>query len=89
MENNEKTKIQRIVAGADSLALGISIVVSILLGVGIGLWLKSIFESNWLLLLGVIWGVGGALLNIYRAYKRELIEFEQIAKEREIEIGKK
>ena len=80
MENNEQTKVQKIVAGADSLALGISIVVSILIGVGIGLWLKSIFNSNLLLWLGVAWGIGGALLNIYRAYKRELIEFEKIAK---------
>ena len=80
MENNEQTKVQKIVAGADSLALGISIVVSILIGVGIGLWLKSIFNSNLLLWLGVAWGIGGALLNIYRAYKRELIEFEKLRK---------
>jgi F0F1-type ATP synthase assembly protein I len=86
MENNEQTKVQKIVAGADSLALGISIVVSILIGVGIGLWLKSIFNSNLLLWLGVAWGIGGALLNIYRAYKRELIEFEKIAKDREFNI---
>lgn len=81
MEKNEKTKLQKVVAGADGLSLGISIVVAILLGVGLGLWLKSIFDSPLLLWLGVVWGIGGAGVNIYRAYKREMIEFEEIAKD--------
>jgi F0F1-type ATP synthase assembly protein I len=81
LEKNEKTKLQKVVAGADGLSLGISIVVAILLGVGLGLWLKSIFDSPLLLWLGVVWGIGGAGVNIYRAYKREMIEFEEIAKD--------
>lgn len=77
----EQPKLKKIVEGADSLSLGISIVVAILLGVGIGLWLKSMFDSPALLWLGVFWGVAGAGLNIYKAYKKELLEFEKIAEE--------
>jgi F0F1-type ATP synthase assembly protein I len=74
-------KFKKIIEGADSLSLGISIVVAILLGVGVGLWLKSIFDSNWGLAIGVFWGVSAAGINIFRAYKKELIEFEKIAKD--------
>jgi ATP synthase protein I len=81
MEKVEKTKLQKVVAGADGLSLGISIVVAILIGVGLGLWLKSIFDSPLLLWVGVVWGVGAAGVNIFRAYKKEMIEFEEIAKD--------
>ena len=41
MENNQhKPRIKPIIEAADSLSLGISVVVAILLGVGIGFWLK-------------------------------------------------
>jgi F0F1-type ATP synthase assembly protein I len=76
----EKPKLKKVVEGADSLSLGISIVVAILLGVGVGFWLKSMFDMPLLLWVGVAWGVGAAGLNIFRAYKKELIEFEELAK---------
>jgi len=79
MNEEEKPKYRNVVEGIDALSLGISIVVAILLGVGIGLWLKNLFDAPWLLWLGVFWGVGGAVFNIYKAYKRELLEFEKIA----------
>ena len=79
MSEEEKPKYRNVVEGIDALSLGISIVVAILLGVGIGLWLKNLFDAPWLLWLGVFWGVGGAVFNIYKAYKRELLEFEKIA----------
>jgi F0F1-type ATP synthase assembly protein I len=76
----KEPKMKKVIEGADSLSLGISIVVAVLLGVALGLWLKSIFDSVLLLWLGVFWGVSAAILNIYRAYKKELIEYEEIAK---------
>jgi F0F1-type ATP synthase assembly protein I len=67
--------------GANSLSLGISIVVAILLGVGIGILLKNYFEEPLLLWLGVIWGVGGAGSNVYKAYKKQMKEMNDLAQE--------
>jgi len=78
-EKSEEPKLKKIVEGANALSLGISVVVAVLLGVGVGLWLKSLFNSPILLWLGVFWGVSAAILNVYKAYKKELLEFEKIA----------
>jgi len=78
-KQDEEPKLKKIVEGADSLSLGISIVVAILLGVGLGLWLKSIFDSAIFLWIGVFLGVSASILNIYKAYKKELLAFEKIA----------
>ncbi len=61
--------------------MGISIVVAILIGVGLGLWMKSIFHQAWLLWLGVFWGVAAAILNIYKAYQKQKKELEELAKD--------
>ena len=66
-----KPKYKPLVEGIDQLSLGISIVVAILLGIGIGMGLKNLFGYGWLLWLGVFWGVGGAILNIYKAYEKQ------------------
>jgi ATP synthase protein I len=88
-ETSEETpKLKKFIEGADSLSLGISIVVAILLGVGVGFWLKSMFDEPILLWIGVFWGVSAAGLNIYRAYKKELLEFEEIAKNPRYNIKK-
>ncbi len=80
MEESKEPKYKKHLEGIDSLSLGISIVVAVLMGVGLGLLLKNLFDSVWLLWLGVFWGVAGAILNIYRVYKRELKGFDEIAK---------
>jgi len=79
MTKKDEPKFKKVVEGADSLSLGISIVVAILIGVGVGLWLKSMFDSNWGLAIGVFWGISAAGINLYRAYRKELLEFEEIA----------
>ncbi len=76
----KKPKYRKIIEGAESLSLGISIVVAILLGVAIGVGLKRLFGYSWLLWLGVFWGVGGAILNIYKAYKKQKRELDELAK---------
>lgn len=60
----------------DNLSLGISMVAAVAIGFGIGYGLKAIFEIDWLLWLGVFWGLGAAGLNIYKAYKRAQKSFE-------------
>ncbi len=74
-----KGKIGKTVIGAEKLSLGISIVVAILMGIGIGLWLKNTFHQIWLLWLGVFWGVAAAIMNISIEYKKLKKELDEVA----------
>jgi len=80
-ENKDTTepKYKKTVEGLDQLSLGISIAVAILIGVGIGFGLKALFHQVWLLWLGVFWGVGAAVTNVYRAYKKQKKELDALA----------
>ena len=78
MSETKKPKYGKIIEGAEQLSLGISIVVAILLGVAIGLWMKNSFDKPWLLWLGVFWGIGGAILNIKKAYDKQKKELDKI-----------
>ncbi len=73
-------KYKKIIEGAEALSLGISIVVAILIGVGIGYWLKNLFGQIWLLWVGVFIGVAAALLNIYKAYEKQKRELDELSK---------
>jgi len=73
-----KGKIGKTIEGAEKLSLGISIVVAILMGIGIGVWMKKFFHQNWLLWLGVFWGVAAAIMNIRIEYKKLQKEFREI-----------
>ncbi len=75
---SEKSKVTRVIEGAEQLSLGISIVVAILLGVGIGLLLKNATGYTWTLWLGVFWGVAGAVLNVYKAYKKQKASLDEL-----------
>lgn len=66
----EKSTPKKIIEGANDLSLGISMVVAVVLGFLIGYGLKWLFGYGWLLWLGVFWGVGAAILNVYKAYKK-------------------
>ena len=74
----EQPKFKPIVEGANKLSLGISIVVAVLLGVGIGKLLQNLFGYDWLLWVGVFWGVAAAVLNIYKMYKEVKKELDSI-----------
>jgi len=78
MDKSQKPKYGKIIEGAEQLSLGISIVVAVLLGVGIGLWMKNTFDKPWLLWLGVFWGIGGAILNIKKAYDKQKRELDKL-----------
>ena len=79
MANEEEPKLKKIVVAADGLSLGISMVVAVLLGVGLGLLMKNIFEVSWLFWLGVFWGVAAAILNVYKAYQKQKKSLDELA----------
>jgi len=79
VSNKEEPKLKKIVSAADGLSLGISMVVAILIGVGLGLLMKNLFEIPWLLWLGVFWGVAAAVLNVYKAYKKQKKSLDELA----------
>ena len=86
MENeniSNEPKHKKKLEGLDKLSLGISIPVAILIGVGIGFGLKTLFNQSWLLWLGVLWGIGAAVNNVYKAYVKQKKELDELAKERE------
>jgi protein-S-isoprenylcysteine O-methyltransferase Ste14 len=74
-------KVKKTIEGAEKLSLGISIVVAILMGVGLGYWMRETFHQAWLFWLGVFWGVGAAIMNIWIEYKKMKKEFEKLAKD--------
>ena len=78
-EDSKEPKFKKVVGAANDLSLGISIVVAVLLGVGIGVLLKNAFDAPWLLWLGVFWGVGGAFMNVYKAYQKQKKEMDELA----------
>ncbi len=84
----EKPRLKPIIEGAESLSLGISMVVAILIGVAIGLGLKKLTGITWLLWVGVAIGILAAILNIYKAYSKQYKEFEKLAKDPRYNMGK-
>lgn len=90
MENQEeqKPRLKPIIEGAETLSLGISMVVAILIGVAIGLGLKKLTGITWLLWVGVGIGIAAAILNVYKAYSKQYKEFEQLAKDPRYNMGK-
>ncbi|MDD5372268.1 MAG: AtpZ/AtpI family protein [Sulfurimonas sp.] len=93
MQNKEQheqkaPRIKPIIEAADSLSLGISIVVAVLMGVGIGLLIKNITETPWTLWIGVFIGIAAAILNVYKAYAKQYKDYEELAKEPRYAIKK-
>ncbi len=78
MSEEEKPKLGKIVEGAEQLSLGISMVVAVLIGIGIGVVLKNSFHQLWLLWVGVFIGVAAAGLNLYRAYKKQVADLDTL-----------
>lgn len=75
---NETPKYGKIIEGAEQLSLGISMVVAVLIGVGIGLMLKNFFDTPWLLWVGVFIGISAAILNVYKAYKKQVKSLDEL-----------
>ncbi|PHM17083.1 MAG: arginine biosynthesis protein ArgJ [Sulfuricurvum sp. PD_MW2] len=90
MDNQEeqKPRLKPIIEGAETLSLGISMVVAILIGVAMGLGLKKLTGVAWLLWVGVFIGIAAAFLNVYKAYSKQYKEFEKLAKDPRYNMGK-
>ncbi|MCH9740859.1 MAG: AtpZ/AtpI family protein [Epsilonproteobacteria bacterium] len=75
----EEPKFKKIVNAADGLSLGISMVVAIVIGVGLGILMKNLFGYEWLFWLGVFWGIAAAILNVYKAYAKQKKSLDELA----------
>lgn len=84
----EKPRIKPIIEAADSLSLGISMVVAVIMGVGIGWLLKSLTGAPWTFWIGVVIGIGAAILNVYKAYSKQYKAMQELAKEPRYAIKK-
>lgn len=72
------TKTQNLVSAANSLSLGISIVVAVLIGFGLGWWARSLTGSNLALGIGIFIGVAAAINNVYKAYKSQQKSYDEL-----------
>ncbi len=79
-DEEKAPRVKPIIEGAESLSLGISMVVAVLMGVGIGLGLKYVTGVTWTLWIGVAIGIAAAVLNVYKAYSKQYNEFEELRK---------
>jgi len=87
-KEKHKPRIKPIIEAADSLSLGISMVVAVLMGVGMGWLLRSLTGIGWLFFVGVGIGIAAAILNVYKAYSKQYKEYEELAKEPRYAIKK-
>jgi len=79
-DEEKKPRLKPIIEGADTLSLGISIVVAVLIGVAVGVGLKKVTGVSWTLWIGVAVGILAAVLNVYKAYSKQYKEFEEMRK---------
>jgi len=87
-EEEKKPRVKPIIEAADSLSLGISMVVAVLIGVGFGWLLKNLTGATWTFWIGVFIGIAAAILNVYKAYSKQYKEFEELSKEPRYAIKK-
>lgn len=88
-QEEHKPRIKPIIEAADHLSLGISMVVAVVMGLGIGHLLRSMTGIAWLFWVGVFIGIAAAILNVFKAYSKQYKEFEELAKEPRYAIKKK
>lgn len=78
---SKKDLIQKGIRAADGLSLGISMVIAVLIGIGIGYLLEKYTGIVWLFWLGVFIGIAAAILNVYKAYKSQVASYEEFKDE--------
>ena len=87
-EEERKPRIKPVIEAADSLSLGISMVVAVAMGFGIGWLLRSLTGIGWLFWVGIFIGIAAAILNVYKAYSKQYKVYEDLAKEPRYAIKK-
>jgi len=85
----QKPRIKPIIEAADDLSLGISIVVAIIMGVGIGYLLRDMTGVGWTFFIGIFIGISAAILNIYKAYSKQYKVMQKLADEPRYAMKKK
>ncbi|MGG7073015.1 AtpZ/AtpI family protein [Campylobacter sp. 9BO] len=80
-------KVKQVVDAAEYLSLGISIVVAVALGVGLGFWLKSITGWVAMIFVGLAFGIAAACLNVYKAYKHQVKSLDELKDENRYKKG--
>ena len=76
-----KLKVKDIVAGAEQLSLGISMVVAVVIGTGLGYLVKKATHFTPALWIGFAIGIAAAILNVYKAYKSQVKSLEELKDE--------
>ena len=73
-----KINTKEVIKAADSLSLGISMVVAVLIGVGLGILLSRYFNMPSLLWAGIFIGIAASFLNVYKAYKEQVKSLDEL-----------
>lgn len=77
----KKFSFRRVILGANALSLGISIVVAIVLGAGLGLWLSRIFHTKFFIFFGIFLGSSAAIMNVYKVFLRQKKDLDELARD--------
>jgi F0F1-type ATP synthase assembly protein I len=88
-EEDKQPRVKPIIEAADHLSLGISMVVAVVMGVGIGYLLKSMTGVTWTLWIGVFIGIAAAFLNVFKAYQKQKEMYDDLANEPRYAMKKK
>lgn len=73
-----KINTKEVIKAADSLSLGISMVLAIVIGVLLGMGLVKLFDIPWLLWVGVFIGIAASVLNVYKAYQDQVKVYDAL-----------
>ena len=76
-----KLKVKDIVVGAEQLSLGISMVVAVVIGTGLGYLVKKATNFTLALWIGFAIGIAAAILNVYKAYKAQIKSLDELKDE--------
>ena len=87
-QEKKKPRVKPIIEAADHLSLGISMVVAVLMGVGLGYLISNLTEIKWTFFIGVFIGIAAAIMNVYKVYSKQYKEYEELAKEPRYAIKK-
>lgn len=76
-----KINLGEVVKGAEQLSLGVSIVVALLIGAGMGYWAMRETGWTWTLFAGVAVGIAAAVLNVKKAYDAQIKSLDELKDE--------
>ena len=79
-----KINLGDVVKGAEQLSLGVSIVVAVAIGTGLGYWLMRETGWTWLLFVGVALGIAAAILNVKKAYDAQIKSLDELKNENQL-----